>query len=424
MGIATEVTDRLRSSERVERAAAAAVQQTGFPEFARWVPYSLAEGDSGLAVMSGYLDRCLPGEGWDVIGHGQLAAAACAVEQKGCPILGLFGGLSGLAYAALSLSKNGTRYRRLRTRLDLLLLPQVHTLVGESLSQQAGMAVGTFDLISGLTGIGVYLLARGEQTGDFDALETVLGALLTITAEQDSLPRWYTPPDLVGDPAQLRFQPYGSLNCGLAHGIPGPLSLMALVLSAGLTMPSVEERVEQLANWLIAQRLNDNWGITWPSVIPLNAQGRPSSGLWSRTAWCYGSPGVARSLWLAGTALGNQYLCDTAVDAMTAVYRKARNEQGIDSPTLCHGLGGLLQITLRFAHDTGDSVFTEAAQQLVERIVLAYEPDTIVAMRDVEPDGRKVDRAGLLTGASGAALALLAAATDIEPTWDRAFLLA
>ncbi len=109
---------------------------------------------------------------------------------------------------------------------------------------------------------------------------------------------------------------------------------------------------------------------------------------------------------------------------MTAVYRKVRNEQGIDSPTLCHGLGGLLQITLRFAHDTGDSVFTEAAQQLVERIVLAYEPDTIVAMRDVEPDGRKVDRAGLLTGASGAALALLAAATDIEPTWDRAFLLA
>jgi hypothetical protein len=79
---------------------------------------------------------------------------------------------------------------------------------------------------------------------------------------------------------------------------------------------------------------------------------------------------------------------------------------------------------LRFAHDTHDYVFTEAAQYLVERILSANEPDTIVAMRDVEPDGRKVDRAGLLTGAGGVALTLLAAATDVEPTWDRAFLLA
>ena len=424
MGVATEVIARLRCPERIEKAAAAAVAQTGFPEFGRWVPYSLAEGDAGLAVMSGYLDRCLPGQGWDTTGHDQLAVAARAVEQKGCPSLGLFGGLSGFAYAALTLSRNGTRYRRLLTRIDHSLLPQMHTLTRESRVHRTGMAVSIFDLISGLTGIGAYLLARGEQTGDFDAPAAVIRALMAITAGESSLPRWYTPPGFVADPAQVRHQPYGSLNCGLAHGIPGPLSLMALAVSSGMTMKGLDERVAQLANWLIAQRLDSNWGITWPSMIALNSDGRASSAIPSRTAWCYGSPGVARSLWLAGNALGNQNLCDTAIEAMASVYRTPHTERGVDSPTLCHGLAGLLQITLRFAHDTRDVLFTEAARELVEQILSAYEPDTIVGMRDIEPDGRRVERAGLLTGASGVALALLAAATDIEPTWDRAFLLA
>jgi lantibiotic modifying enzyme len=423
MGVATDVADRLRSPGRIEKAAAAAIAQTGFPEFGRWVPYSLAEGDAGLAVMSGYLDQCFPAEGWDTTGHDQLAAAARAVEQKGCPSLGLFGGLSGLAYAALTLSRNGTRYRRLLTRIDHSLLPQMHTLACESRAHRTGMAVSIFDLISGLTGIGAYLLGRGEQTRDFDAPAAVIRALMAITAGESSLPRWYTPPGLNADPAQVRHQPYGSLNCGLAHGIPGPLSLMALALSAGLTIKGLDERVAQLANWLIAQRLENNWGITWPSMITLNSDGRSSSAIPSRTAWCYGSPGVARSLWLAGMALGNKNLCDTAIEAMACVYRTPHTERGVDSPTLCHGLAGLLQITLRFAHDTNDVLFTEAAKQLVEEILSAFEPDTIVGMRDIEPDGRRVERAGLLTGASGVALTLLAAATDIEPTWDRAFLL-
>jgi lantibiotic modifying enzyme len=424
MSVATDIADRLRSPERIQNAASAAMAQTGFPASARWVPYGLAEGDAGLGVMSGYLDRCRPGRGWDRAAHRQLSVAARAVEHRGCPSLGLFGGLSGLAYTALTLSKEGTRYQRLRHSLDNALLTQLHTLLCGSPALGRGMAVSTFDLISGLTGVGVYLLTRGEHTGDVDAPKTVIRALIDIAADQSPLPRWYTPPGLLGDPTQARLHPYGNLNCGLAHGIPGPLSLMALTMSAGITVPGLEEGVEQLATWLAAQRLNGTWGITWPSAIPLSAQGLPSPAVGSRPAWCYGSAGVARSLWLAGTALENQHLCDTAVEAMTAVYRTPEAQWGIDSPTLCHGLAGLLQITLRFAHDTGDPEFTAAAERLVEHILSAYEPDTLVGVRDVEPDGRRVERAGLLTGASGVALALLAAATDIEPTWDRAFLLA
>ena len=423
MNVATDVANRLRSHERIEKAAASAFAQTAFPSFSRWVPYSLAEGDAGLAVMSGHLDRCLPNEGWDSTGHDRLAAGARAIEQEGCPSLGLFGGLTGLAFAALTLSRNGTRYQRLLTRIDSLLLGQMHTFADSSL-HRIGMAVSTFDLISGLTGIGAYLLARGEQSGNFDPLETIIRALMFITAGDASPPRWHTPSSLTADPVQARLQPYGSLNCGLAHGIPGPLSLMALAASAGLAVEGLHERIEELANWLVAQRMENNWGITWPSMIVLDRDGRSSLGIPSRTAWCYGTPGVSRSLWLAGMALEAQTLCDAAIEAMASVYRTPHAQRAIESPTLCHGLSGLLQITLRFAHDARDGMFTKAAEQLVEQILLAYEPGTIVGMRDVEPDGRRIERAGLLTGASGVALTLFTAAIDIEPSWDRAFLLA
>ncbi|MEV6414299.1 lanthionine synthetase LanC family protein [Kribbella sp. NPDC051718] len=47
---------------------------------------------------------------------------------------------------------------------------------------------------------------------------------------------------------------------------------------------------------------------------------------------------------------------------MAAVYRRPWSARQIgDSPGLCHGVAGLLQITLRFADDTGEPVFTEAA---------------------------------------------------------------
>jgi hypothetical protein len=41
----------------------------------------------------------------------------------------------------------------------------------------------------------------------------------------------------------------------------------------------------------------------------------------------------------------------------------------------------------------------------------------------MEAGGRRVDNPGLLDGAPGVALALLAACCPAEPTWDRLFLL-
>lgn len=257
------------------------------------------------------------------------------------------------------------------------------------------------------------------------ALKHALEALVALACTSaGATPRWATPPELIADAAVATRYPHGSANCGLAHGAPGPLALLALAMAAGAPVAGLREATEGLGTWLADHRCDDEWGINWPSMVRL-----PESTGWrdepSRAGWCYGAPGVARSLWLAGSALADNDLTSLAVSAMEDIYERPVWARRIDSPTFCHGIAGLLQVTLRFLHDTGLPVFAEAADELTDQILAAYEPaDSLLGFRDVEFDGTRVDQAGLLDGAPGVALVLLAASMPVEPAWDRLFLLA
>jgi lantibiotic biosynthesis protein len=141
----------------------------------------------------------------------------------------------------------------------------------------------------------------------------------------------------------------------------------------------------------------------------------------SRGAWCYGSPGVARSLWLAGEALEDDSLRQLAVEGILAVVRRPPAVR-VPSPRFCHGIAGLLQIVLRFARDTGHAELIAPVDSLVDELLAAYEPDRPLGYAALVPGPNPVDRGGLLDGAAGVALVLLAVATDVDPSWDRLFL--
>lgn len=424
--VARAVAARLADRHRVAEACAAAAAQTGHPGSVYWQPYGVAQGAAGLALACSYLDACLPGAGWDMVGHRWLEEAARGAERSPRLPLGLFAGVSGLSYAALSLSRGGTRYRRLLANLSGVLLPGTMAAAGQLSGWRAGGPVHGFDVISGLAGVGRYLLCRREDPAHLEALHAVLHSLVELTREDGGVPRWHTPVAHLRA-EQHRHFPHGQLNCGLAHGIPGPLALMALALGAGVAVEGLEEAVDRVAGWLARQRLDDPWGVNWPVAVPLGPAGAPgpvpAPGGPGRAAWCYGAPGIARTLWLAGEALDHSGYRELAVEAMAAVYRRPQAARRIDSPTFCHGVAGLLQITLRFAHDTGMPLFTEAARALGTQLLELYEPDSLLGYRNREAADRHVDQPGLLEGAPGVALVLLAAATAEEPAWDRIFLI-
>lgn len=371
--------------------------------------------------MCGYLDSCFPGNGWDMDAHRYLKFAGTGSAQV--PFLpSLFSGVSGLGFVASNISRKGHRYGVFLKNIDDALVPHVRAQASRlSRLDESGIPVGSFDLISGLTGFGVYLSCRKGNSHCEAALREVLSALITL-APYSERPRWYTPPDQLTENMRSIF-PGGNLNCGLAHGIPGPLSLLSLCYDDGIRVDGLRETIGCWADWLTRQSVTDSWGINWPTTVPV-ASDSSTVNEPSRAAWCYGSPGVARSLWLAGRALKRQEYQDLAVSAMEAVFRRPVAKRHIPAPTFCHGTAGLLQVSLRFHHDTALPQFRTAVQSTVEQLISAYDRDSLLGFTDVEPGNRCVDNPGLLNGAAGTVMSLLAAVSTIEPSWDRFFLLA
>jgi lantibiotic biosynthesis protein len=420
IAVAHEVTRRVGTLERVHRAIELARLQTVFPKSVHWRPFAVAQGFAGLAILCGGVDDVFPRDGWERRAHEYLSLAARGAEAQPRLQCGLYSGLAGLAFAAWYLSRGGARYRRLLATLDAALFQQLARATAHD-TVRHGVDVTTFDVISGLAGMGRYLLLRAHEPAHCAALKAVLRTLVTLLEEESGLPHWHTPARFLADSATQAKYPDGNLNCGLAHGIPGPLALLSLAATEGVVVEGQHDAIDRAAGWLRDQQIHDRWGVNWPIAVPLIDGPRDNAP--SRTAWCYGAPGVARALWFAGEALHDASCRELAVAAMEAVYRRPLPARRIDSPTFCHGVAGLQQITLRFANEFGGTLFVDAARALHQQLIDAYEPESLLGYRNVEPGGGRVDQVGFLDGAGAVPLVLLAASTPVEPRWDALFLL-
>jgi lantibiotic modifying enzyme len=378
---------------------------------------SLASGDLGLAILFGYLDRCFPGERWDEVAHLYLQKANSRIASAE---IGLYGGLSGFAFASWYLSRNATRYQRLQGLIEAVLLPQVQAAAA-SLAGKFGMRVEDFDLVSGLSGVAAYLLCRVQDDRAYNILQTVLESLVIIVNRESEIPAWFTPPELISSRELMEKYPSGVLNCGLAHGLPGMLSVLALAYRDGITVASMRSALRRAAEWLRAQRLPESAGGGWPAAVPVDGEDQPVTH--GPIAWCYGSPGVARALWLSATALDDSQLRETAIEAISSICRRLANRRVLASPTFCHGNAGLLQIAMRFAAETALADCRAGAEAALDGLVRSFSSHTKFGYKALDPGTGPVDRPGLLDGAAGISLVLLAAVSDPEPTWDRIFLL-
>ena len=399
----------------------------------RWIPFTIANGNSGLAILCGYFDDCFPGAGWGIFGKRELELAASSASVASSMPLGLHAGLSGLAYAASYLSCGGRRYSKFLQELEGELFPLVEAESERVGKERGGLSSSEYDVIAGLSGIGAYLMSREEDSTAKRLLEKILLTLIELTKEENGFPRWHTPGGQIEGKLAERFAD-GLLDCGMAHGMPGILALMCHAANNGIEVQGLLSAISAQKLWLLDYAAYDDWGMNWPAAVPLDCVRRGEDHDRStyflkekptKTAWCYGAPGVACALWLAGKVTGDHDCCRRAVGAMkSALAKPVRKRYLGSSPTFCHGLAGLLHITTHFAVNTGELEFEEAAERLTCEIIAQYDPASAYGFRNVDFGEIEHDDAGVLEGAAGVVLSLLAAAVDVHPRWSRIFALA
>jgi lantibiotic biosynthesis protein len=411
--VVTGLFERLRSPEEVSTL----VENSGTV----WAPTSLARGWTGIGLACGHMDRCFPDEGWDSLAYVYLKEAVSSLADIETPPLGLLTGLSGIAFTARYCSHGGTRYKRLLTSIDQRIEADTLALC-EFVSGLSGMSTAAFDAVSGLAGIGAYLLSRKDSSSNDHSLDLVLSTLQDLILHAGSLPRWHTPAQLIASEVMRSNFASGNLNLGMAHGLAGIVAFLGLATTFGLATAGSIDALRTASQWMVANSFIDEFGPDWPPAVSLDADTN-THRTGNHASWCYGSPGIARSLWIAGIALDDTQLREFAVDAIRAALSRPDFKKGLPSGTFCHGWAGLLQVTQRFWLDTRCLTFVRWQASIIEALLNRSSNDHPLLFADVQFDGQSVFHPGLLDGATGAALVLLGQFTHVDPSWDRVFLL-
>ncbi|MFH9731851.1 lanthionine synthetase C family protein [Streptomyces sp. NPDC017260] len=380
------------------------------------VLHDLGRGVPGAVVYEGALAR---GSGRWAAAH-RAARAMTLQAPTGHPeSAGLFYGAPAVAFALHSAGHPA--YQSALGLLDEALAEMVaRKLSAAERRMDSGRPprMSEYDLISGLTGLGAYFLTRNME--EDRALHDVLGYLVRllqepVTAHGHEMPGWWTSDSPNSRPDE--GWPAGHGNFGMAHGVAGPIALLAL---AGREGHSVPGQTEALA---ASCRLLERWaqpasggGAAWPEAVSVEEwlAGPSPKYRATRPSWCYGTPGVARAFQLAALACGRQDDRRRAEELLTVCLRDAVQVDRLTDPTVCHGWAGVCLAAQWAAADTpADSLLRRTLPRLRAQFTSHLATNPL-------PEG-----AGLLTGANGVRLTIhtLSPSLPVASGWEACLLL-
>src|SRR5690349_23467979 len=385
---------------------------------------SLASGSAGLAVCVGHLARTRSDQAAETaLAHLEDAVDVLATEPL---TASLYSGFTGIAWAV--------------EQVDRLLGTEGEDRNGAIDEALAGLLPrypqdAPYDLINGLTGLGVYALARWPRPGAASCLLGVIGQLAARAREDGDGIYWWTPSSWRGLRGE-QYRPAG-VDLGVAHGIAGVIPFLARAHRLGLAQPVVRRLLDGSVAWLLAHLVEGASGPTVPYFVADGIEPGPA-----RSAWCYGDPGVAVALMLAAHDVGEPDWAAVATGLALRAAARPAGQAGVTDAGLCHGSAGLAHLFNRLYQMTGEQALADAARFWIERTLAlccasgpgasapgmdahgtAAPGEAATARVPLAPSARTAcNGLGLLEGSAGVALALAAAGTAVEPAWDQMLL--
>lgn len=406
------IADAFAHELRAPDAVAEAVNATA------WWRQSLAHGAPGIALL--HVARAAAGQAeWDVARR-WLSYIAAAPLTRGREGSHPFYGAMALAHVlALAAPCHPEGMRRPLAVLEADIRADVRVRLDAAnrrISQGSLATLDEFDAIHGLTGYGAYLLRRDPEGADTAAvLDHLVRLTEPVTYGGGHFPGWWVPTGTNGRYAPDTM-PGGHANNGVAHGIAGPLGLLALAARRGITRPGTTDAIGTILTWL------DRWrpgpASPWPYLVTRRElregiENRPVL----RPSWCYGEAGIARACQLAGLALGDPARAEDAERTAVRAFTSAEQLSAVVDASLCHGFAGLAHCARRIAADArpqSAGSLRRIATRLTERAGPTGDP-VAYAHTMIRTPGAG---AGLLDGVAGIALSRIDA-----PDWDTCLLL-
>lgn len=278
----------------------------------------------------------------------------------------------------------------------------------------SALAAGNYDFLYGGIGAAASLLYRhGKAKEDF--LKEVLLVIDGWVKQYDgAIPGFHL--------IENRPTP-GSVNLGLAHGLPAILKFCLLCYTRDICREMSRDIALQLAAYLKAQAKADHTVCYFPSMAEQGVDGAKET---SRLGWCYGDLGLGFVLYQAGIVLEDKTLETFALEVLTHTTGRRRNEQTlVHDAGLCHGSAGIAHMYNRLWQASQLEIFREACDYWMgETLRLANHTDGVAGYKKWDGAGKDwVSDFSLLEGAAGIGLVLISYLTG-DCSWDYCLMLA
>lgn len=329
-------------------------------------------------------------------------------------------GFTGYVYTLEFLSQNCKGYEKLLDTLETILLALTKDRLSE-IKRSNIVKEEYFDVIQGVSSVARYLLSKEKLTSEQRVLvKEILNYLADLINNDPTIYAEYMP----NEKLRKKF-PSGYINLGVAHGILGPLYVLALGFKKfDMTqyLLSIEKGLSYYERSFFTNKIGKIIG--WNGRV---SDAVENEGFRFNSSWCYGSLGMARVLYNIAKIIDSRKFREMATDVFTSSIDYINSSEILNN-AICHGRSGIMLLFNLMYLDTGKIQFKTISDNLFREIVrAASNSEYIFVERDVYFRGVNFDKVidyidfGLLNGVSGIVLALMAQRTGASFPLDRMF---
>lgn len=255
-----------------------------------------------------------------------------------------------------------------------------------------------YDSIYGLSGMmNYYLDYHLEQK---EVIEGLLRYLISLTKNNNDnvinyfimeLPKYAT--------EDTEKVPY--LDFGMAHGIIGPLLVIAKARSLGVQVDGIENAIQILKTLYQEYTLVSEKGILkFPIQLSMEEyQNKKLTSCSFNNGWCYGNGCIVYGLMRVAKFYENENEFQFYKRALSKIMSEAIEKNDFFEPIVCHGYGSVLMIQMSIYKNTKEQQFLVNLEENIEATLKCHE--------EWMEKERYIKNYSLLEGAAGVMLSLL-----------------
>ena len=306
----------------------------------------------------------------------------------------MFGGLLELTIVISFVCEKTGHFNLAMLSLKEQLEELILTKIDESEQQINSINVSQYDLIAGLSGVGVYLNLVDSHNAKL--LDALINYFKKLCIKNENKYGWFVEfENQIRTNEEFERFKFGHYDCGMAHGIAAPLAILSELYKLGKVD---NKEILNILDFYEKIKFVKKDITIYPGKVGPDFKS-PYMGL--NLSWCYGIPGISMSLIKAYSILGmKEELEATHSNLINICEEINKNDKiiNLSTYTLCHGYAGLMCCFNQIFHITHE--------KSVEKAIKVIRPHIMKNLESIK------NNFSVLEGKQGVLLSLLSTIKD------------